>query len=61
MDVTMDLAQAAGLSLPLAGQVDQLVKLLTAGDVKALLYGEECSYLGVKVSPMSTDEGGLGS
>jgi 3-hydroxyisobutyrate dehydrogenase-like beta-hydroxyacid dehydrogenase len=60
MDVTMDLAQEAGLSLPLAGQTDQLVKLLTASDVKALLYGPECSYLGVKVSPMSREEGGLG-
>jgi 3-hydroxyisobutyrate dehydrogenase len=60
MDVTMELAQEAGLSLPLAGQTDQLVKLLTAADVKALLYGEECRYLGVDVSPMSRDEGGLG-
>lgn len=60
MDVTMDLAQKAGLSLPLAGQTDQLVKLLTAADVKALLYGEECTYLGVTVSPMSREEGGLG-
>lgn len=60
MDVTMDLAQKAGLSLPLAGQTDQLVKLLTATDVKALLYGEECTYLGVTVSPMSREEGGLG-
>jgi 3-hydroxyisobutyrate dehydrogenase len=60
MDVTMDLAQQAGLALPLAGQTDQLVKLLTAADVKALLYGPECSYLGVDVKPMSPDEGGLG-
>jgi 3-hydroxyisobutyrate dehydrogenase len=60
MDVTMDLAQQAGVVLPLAGQVDQLVKLLSAGDVKALLYGPECSYLGVTVTPMSPDEGGLG-
>jgi len=60
MDVTMDLAQQAGVPLPLAGQVDQLVKLLSADDVKALLYGPECSYLGVKVTPMSPDEGGLG-
>jgi 3-hydroxyisobutyrate dehydrogenase len=60
MDVTMDLAQEAGLSLPLAGQVDQLVKLLTAADVKALLYGEECDYLGRKITPMSPEEGGLG-
>jgi len=60
MDVTMDLAQQAGLVLPLAGQVDQLVKLFSADDVKALLYGSECSYLGVTVTPMSADEGGLG-
>jgi 3-hydroxyisobutyrate dehydrogenase len=60
MDVTMDLAQKGGLSLPLAGVTDQLVKLLTAADVKALLYGAECTYLGVPVSPMSREDGGLG-
>ena len=60
MDVTMELAQQAGLPLPLAGQVDQLVKLFSAADVKALLYGPECSYLGVTVKPMTPDEGGLG-
>jgi 3-hydroxyisobutyrate dehydrogenase len=59
MDVTMDLAQRAGLPLPLAGATDQLVKLLTAADVKALLYGKECTYLGVRVSPMRKAEGGL--
>ena len=59
MDLTMDLAQLAGLSLPLAGQIDQLVKLLSAGDVKALLYGEECSYLGRKITAMTLEEGGL--
>ena len=59
MDVTMELAQDAGLSLPLAGQIDQLVKLLSAADVKALLYGEECTYLGRTISPMTKDEGGL--
>jgi 3-hydroxyisobutyrate dehydrogenase len=59
MDLTMDLAQMAGLTLPLAGQIDQLVKLLSAADVKALLYGPECTYLGRKISPMTPDEGGL--
>ena len=29
-----------------------------AADVKALLYGPECTYLGVPVSPMSKEEGG---
>ena len=61
MDVTMDLAQEAGLVLPLSGQVDQLVKLFKADDVAALLYGPEASYLGVKVKPLSPAEGGLGS
>jgi 3-hydroxyisobutyrate dehydrogenase-like beta-hydroxyacid dehydrogenase len=60
MDVTMDLAQAGGLVLPLSGQVDQLVKLLKADDVAALLYGPEASYLGVKVTPMSPSQGRLG-
>lgn len=60
MDVTMDLAQQAGLVLPMAGLTDQLVKLLSAKDVKALLYGQECSYLGRSVTPMGGDEGGLG-
>jgi 3-hydroxyisobutyrate dehydrogenase-like beta-hydroxyacid dehydrogenase len=61
MDVTMELAQAGGLTLPLSGQVDQLVKLLKADDVAALLYGPEARYLGVTVRPMSPEEGGLGS
>jgi 3-hydroxyisobutyrate dehydrogenase len=60
MDLTMDLAQMSGLVLPLAGQIDQLVKLLSASDVKALLYGPECTYLGRNISPLSPEEGGLG-
>lgn len=59
MDLTMDLAQMSGLVLPLAGQIDQLVKLLSASDVKALLYGPECTYLGRKITPLTSDEGGL--
>jgi 3-hydroxyisobutyrate dehydrogenase len=59
MDLTMDLAQMSGLVLPLAGQIDQLVKLLSASDVKALLYGPECSYLGRKIEPLSPEDGGL--
>jgi 3-hydroxyisobutyrate dehydrogenase len=33
--------------------------LLSASDVKALLYGPECSYLGRTITPLSFDEGGL--
>jgi 3-hydroxyisobutyrate dehydrogenase len=60
MDVAMDLAQDGGLVIPLSGQVDQLVKLLHADDVKGLLYGEEATYLGRKVKALKPSEGGLG-
>ncbi|SON57777.1 3-hydroxyisobutyrate dehydrogenase [Hartmannibacter diazotrophicus] len=60
MDITMDMAQQLGLMLPLAGQVDQLVKTLSAADVKALLYGDEVNYLGRSVRPLQPAEGGLG-
>ncbi len=59
MDVTLELAQKAGLMLPLAGQVDQIIKSLKADDVKGLLYGEEASYLGRAIRPMSPAEGGV--
>jgi 3-hydroxyisobutyrate dehydrogenase-like beta-hydroxyacid dehydrogenase len=59
MDLTLDLAQRAGLMLPLAGQVDQIIKSLSAADVKALLYGKEATYLGRTVRAMTVEEGGL--
>jgi 3-hydroxyisobutyrate dehydrogenase-like beta-hydroxyacid dehydrogenase len=59
MDFVMELAQNANLMLPLTGQVDQLVKKLTAADVKALLYGPEAQYLGQRVAPIAPDKGGL--
>jgi 3-hydroxyisobutyrate dehydrogenase-like beta-hydroxyacid dehydrogenase len=59
MDFVMELAQNANLMLPLSGQVDQLVKKLTAADVKGLLHGPETQYLGQKVAPMPLDKGGL--
>ncbi len=59
MDVTMELAQKAGLMLPLSGQVDQIVKTLKAADVKELLYGPEATYLGRTVRPLAASEGGL--
>ena len=46
MDFVVELAQNGGLVLPLSGQVDQLIKTMTAADVAALLYGPECTYLG---------------
>ena len=60
MDVIMDLAQDGGLVLPLTGQTDQLVKLLSAAMVKELLYGPEAEYLGRTVRPLTAAEGGLG-
>jgi 3-hydroxyisobutyrate dehydrogenase-like beta-hydroxyacid dehydrogenase len=59
MDFVAELAQDGGLVLPLAGQVDQLIKTLTAADVAALLYGPECTYLGRRVAPMTEADGGL--
>jgi len=59
MDLTLDLAQRAGLMLPLAGQVDQIIKSLNAADVKALLYEKETTYLGRRVGAMTAEEGGL--
>ena len=59
MDVTMDLAQTAGLMLPMAGLTDQMIKVLKAKDVAALLYGPECDYMGTHVKPMTPEEGGL--
>lgn len=49
LDVVLDLSQQAGLSLPLFGTVDQLVKRLGPDGVKALLYGDEAEYLGQKI------------
>lgn len=60
LDVIMDLAQAGGLVLPLTGQTDQLVKLLSAAMVKELLYGETAEYLGRTFTALSPAEGGLG-
>jgi 3-hydroxyisobutyrate dehydrogenase-like beta-hydroxyacid dehydrogenase len=59
MDFVIELAQNGGLVLPLSGQVDQLIKTMTAADVAALLYESECRYLGRPVTPLSTADGGL--
>ena len=59
MDVVLDLAQAGGLTLPLTGQVDQLIKLFSADDVKGLLYGDSASYLGRSVTALAPEEGGI--
>lgn len=59
MDVALDLGQAGRLSLPLFGQVDQLVKTLGPDKVKQLLYGADAEYLGLTVAPLSAEDGGL--
>jgi 3-hydroxyisobutyrate dehydrogenase len=55
----MDLAQEGGLVLPLSGQVDQLVKLMTASDVTDLLHSDVAQYLGREIRALSTADGGL--
>jgi 3-hydroxyisobutyrate dehydrogenase len=57
MDIALDLAQAGGLVLPLFGQVDQLVKLLTPEQVAGLLHGERTTYLGNEIAPQAPDAG----
>jgi 3-hydroxyisobutyrate dehydrogenase-like beta-hydroxyacid dehydrogenase len=59
MDFVLELAQDGGLVLPLTGQVDQIIKTMTAADVAALLYEPECTYLGRKVTPLAKADGGL--
>ena len=59
MDFVTTLAQNGGLVLPLTGQVDQLIKTMTADDVAALLYEQECTYLGRRITPLARSDGGL--
>jgi 3-hydroxyisobutyrate dehydrogenase-like beta-hydroxyacid dehydrogenase len=59
MDFVTALAQNGGLVLPLTGQVDQLIKTMTADDVAALLYGPECTYLGRRITALTAGDGGL--
>ncbi|MFN4128796.1 MAG: NAD(P)-dependent oxidoreductase [Paracoccaceae bacterium] len=59
MDVALELSQAGGLSLPLFGQVDQLVKLLGPEQVKDLLHGAAAQYLGQHIVPLDREAGGL--
>ncbi len=56
MDVALDLSQQAGLSLPLFGMVDQLVKRLGPDRVRALLYEAEAEYLGQPLVPRPLSE-----
>lgn len=49
MDVVMELAQQAGLALPLFGLIDQLVKRLGPDQVRALLHEPSASYLGLEI------------
>lgn len=56
LDVVLDLSQQAGLSLPLFGTIDQLVKRLGPDQVKALLYGDQADYLGQTIQPRPLEE-----
>lgn len=56
MDVALELAQQAGLSLPLFGAVDQLVKRLGPDRVRELLNGEAAEYLGQPIASRPLDE-----
>ncbi len=56
MDIALDLARQGDLSLPLFGQVDHLVQLLSPEGVKGLLYGETAPYLGREIGAMKMEK-----
>ncbi len=58
LDLALELSQQGALSLPLFGQVDQLVKRLGPAQVNDLLHGETAEYLGQTVTPLARGEGG---
>ena len=58
LDVALEMAQAGELSLPLFGQVDQLVKCLNRDRFQAMMKGEDVDYLGQPVVPLSREQGG---
>lgn len=58
MDVALEMAQTGALSLPLFGQVDQLVKLLNRDRFQALMKGQDVDYLGQPIVPLTRDQGG---
>ncbi len=57
MDIVLALAREGGLTLPLYGQVDHLVKLLSPDAVRGLLYGDSAPYLGREISAIAPSEG----
>jgi 3-hydroxyisobutyrate dehydrogenase-like beta-hydroxyacid dehydrogenase len=52
MDLLLDMAQRAGLMMPIAGQTDQIMKSITKKDTNELLFEEESTYLGQRVRAM---------
>ena len=56
MDVALELSQQAGLSLPLFGAVDQLVKRLGPDQVRQLLHEDDAEYLGLPIQVRPLDE-----
>jgi 3-hydroxyisobutyrate dehydrogenase-like beta-hydroxyacid dehydrogenase len=50
MDLALELSQSAGLSLPLFGLVDQLIKRLGPDDVRQLLHEPNARYLGLPIT-----------
>jgi 3-hydroxyisobutyrate dehydrogenase-like beta-hydroxyacid dehydrogenase len=55
LDVALDLAQRAGLTLPLFGQIDQLVKTLGPDKVRQLLHENGATYLGQELPSASNE------
>ncbi|MHA6344402.1 NAD(P)-dependent oxidoreductase [Roseivivax sp. CAU 1761] len=56
LDVALELSQQAGLSLPLFGAVDQLVKRLGPDRVRELLHEDKAEYLGLPITARPLSE-----
>jgi 3-hydroxyisobutyrate dehydrogenase len=56
MEIALDLARQGDLTLPLFGQVDQLIQLLKPDAVKGLLYGDTAPYLGREIRAMKKEK-----
>ena len=52
MDLLLDMAQTAGVMMPIAGQADRIMKSITKKDTNELLFEEESTYLGQRVPAM---------
>jgi 3-hydroxyisobutyrate dehydrogenase-like beta-hydroxyacid dehydrogenase len=54
MDLLLDMAQTAGLMMPIAGEADQIMKSITKKDTNELLFEDQCATSGSRCMPWAT-------